>query len=84
MEKENEEKSRKITGAILSSIIVSFFFILMMIVFTIFLFMDDAMPLSVYFYFMATFLIPTIGIIVSLYFRMREIESGEEEEAKKY
>ena len=82
--KKSYEKNGRITGAVLSSIIICIFFVFMMVIFTILQFMEEPMPLTIYLYFMATFLIPTIGIGVSLYFRIREIKSGEEDEAKKY
>ncbi len=85
MKEKKYEKNGRITGAVLSGIVFCIFFVFMMVVFTILQFMEEPiMPPAIYLYFMATFLIPTIGIGVSLYFRIREIKSGEEDEAKKY
>ena len=85
MKKKTYKKNGRITGAVFSSILFSWIFLVLMIIITFFQFSEeDKMPVIMYLYIMATLLLPTVGIVINLIFRIKEIRSGEEDEAKKY
>lgn len=85
MKKKTYKKNGRITGAILSSLFFSWMFLLLIFVLTFLQFSEtDRMPTSMYITTMIILLIPTVGIGVSLLSRIKEIKSGEEDEAKKY
>lgn len=78
-------KSKKIIGAIISSVIFGAFFIAMVSGITYFqLTEEDKMPWIVYGIVMCLFGFPIIGIVYNLVIRIKEILGGEEDEASKY
>lgn len=78
-------KSKKIIGAIISSVIFGAFFIAMVSGITYFqLTEEDRMPWIVYGIVMCLFGFPIIGIVYNLVIRIKEILGGEEDEASKY
>lgn len=84
MKKSVNDHGRKIFGACLSSFIFGALFLFMIILISLIKFSDEGMPIGVYVLFMSIFSIPLIGIISNLVMRIKEIKSGEEDEAKKY
>lgn len=78
-------KSKKIIGAITSSIIFSAFFIAIVCMMSYFQFTEeDKMPWIVYGILAFLFSFPVIGIVYNLVVRIKEILGGEEDEASKY
>lgn len=78
-------KSKKIIGAIISSVIFGAFFIAIVSGITYFqLTEEDRMPWIVYGIVMCLFGFPIIGIVYNLVIRIKEILGGEEDEASKY
>lgn len=78
-------KKKKISGAIISSIVFSLFFIFMAGIITYFQITEiDKIPWSLYTFIMFVFIFPLIGIIYNLIIRIKEINGGEEDEASKY
>ena len=76
---------KKLLGAIIPGIIIIAYLALVLFV-VIFSQMSavEKMPVGVFIYLLIALCIPFIGIIAALFLRIREIENGEEEEAKKY
>ncbi len=76
---------KRLLGAILSGIffVVYFSILLSFIIYTQFI-STDKMPFIIFIIILLACLIPLIGIIYVLFSRVREIQRGEEEEAKKY
>ena len=84
MKKSTYKKNGRITGAILSSLLFGWLFLFLIFIITFLQFSEgEQMPVLMYLFVMTTLLIPTVGIGISLYFRIKEIKSGEEDEAKK-
>lgn len=85
MRKDYYNKSEKIIGAILSSIILSLFFVFMI---ALFIYLQntetDKLPWLLFLFFIIIFSLPIIGIIYNLIIRIKEIKGGEEDEASKY
>ena len=78
-------KSKKIKGAIISSLIFSLFFIFIAVIITYFQFTElDKMPWILYIFIMVIFIFPIVGIVYNLIVRIKEINGGEEDEASKY
>lgn len=78
-------KKKKISGAIISSLIFSIFFIFIAVIITYFQLTEiDKMPWILYIFLMFIFIFPLIGIIYNLIIRIKEINGGEEDEASKY
>ena len=78
-------KSKKIKGAIISSLIFSLFFIFIAVIITYFQFTElDKMPWILYIFIMIIFIFPIVGIVYNLIIRIKEINGGEEDEASKY
>ena len=78
-------KRKKITGAVLSSLIFGSFFIFLVSIITYFQVTEaDKIPWLVYAFLMFLFGFPIVGIIVNLVNRIKEINGGEEDEASKY
>jgi uncharacterized membrane protein (DUF485 family) len=79
------EKKKKSLGALLAGILVILYFgFFLFISISGGLFTDPEIPKFVIIVILFAFLLPIIGVIIALVSRMREINSGEEEEAKKY
>ncbi len=76
-------KTKKILGAVLSSLFFGGIFLFLMGLFTYFLFMDY-IPLVYYILLLFILGAPFIAIIVNLVKRIQEINGGEEDEASKY
>ena len=79
------EKKKKSLGALLAGILVILYFgFFLFVTISAGLFTDPEIPKFVIIIILFAFLLPVIGVIIALVSRMREINSGEEEEAKKY
>lgn len=80
-----EDQTKKINGAIISSIVFIIFFIFFAGLITYFQLTEtEKMPMALYIFFIAMFIIPTISVIINLITRIKEIKGGEEDEASKY
>lgn len=78
-------KSRKIRGAILSSLVFSLFFLALSGMVTYFQFTEaEKMPWFLFWFVVFLLLIPVFGIVYNLVIRINEIDKGEEDEASKY
>lgn len=78
-------KSKKIMGAVGSSLIFSFFFIFILAMIIYFQTTEtDKMPWLIYFFLVVILSLPLIGIVINLIKRIKEINGGEEDEASKY
>lgn len=78
-------RSKKIIGAVLSSLAMSLFFIFMLGSITYFQCTEEVMlPWGPYVFVLCVFGVPLLGIIINLVVRIREILGGEEDEASKY
>ena len=78
-------KSKKIIGACISSLIFGLLFIFLGYTVTYFqMTQDDKMPLFFFIFVMGVLLLPVIAIIYNLIVRIKEILGGEEDEASKY
>ena len=83
--KKNKDHSKKITGAIISSIPFIAMFLLLTGMMTYYQFIEeDKIPMIIYIFLMGLFTIPMISVIVNLVTRIKEIKGGEEDEASKY
>ena len=81
----NKAHSIKIRGAIISSITFILLFLFFAGLITYFQMTEtEKMPLALYIFCMALFILPTISIIINLIARIKEIKGGEEDEASKY
>ena len=83
MKKINDEQRKKITGAIISSIIFGalFLFVAIMMVYGMIM---DPIPIPIFIIIELIVLTPLISIIYNLVKRIEEIKGGEEDEASKY
>ena len=80
-----EDQTKKINGAIISSIVFIIFFLFFAGLITYFQLTEtEKIPMALYIFFMAMFIIPTISVIINLITRIKEIKGGEEDEASKY
>ncbi len=78
-------KSKKIVGAVISSLIFGSFFIFLVGIISYFQFTEvEKMPWIVYIVLMVILCFPLVGMIVNLVSRIKEINGGEEDEASKY
>ena len=78
-------KTKKIRGAIISSITFSIFFIWLNGIITYFQFTEkEKMPWIIYGFIIFILIIPVISIVYNLVIRIKEIKGGEEDEASKY
>lgn len=78
-------KSKKIVGAVISSLIFGSFFIFLVGIISYFQFTEvEKMPWIVYIGLMVILCFPLVGMIVNLVSRIKEINGGEEDEASKY
>lgn len=78
-------KSAKIVGAVLSSVLIGLFFLVMVGSITYFQFTEDeVLPTGTYIFTMCIFGVPLLCIVVTLIARIREVLGGEEDEASKY
>jgi hypothetical protein len=77
-------KVKKLWGAILSAIVFILYFGLLIFFFTMAEILTGDLPLPVFAIISFLLLIPLVGIVTALVLRVREIQGGEEEEAKKY
>lgn len=81
----SSNKSKKIIGAICSSIVFSLFFVFMIGLFIYFQNTEtEQLPWILFSFFMVIFGLPIVGIIYNLIIRIKEIKGGEEDEASKY
>lgn len=77
--------TKRIIGAVISSIIFATLFIFIGAVITYFQFTEvEKMPWVIYYFVMFIFIIPIISIGYNLIIRIKEINGGEEDEASKY
>ncbi len=78
-------KTKKILGAVLSSLIFGALFVALLVAITyIMFFTQSEMPLVAYLILVFVLGMPLVGIIVNLVARIKEINGGEEDEASKY
>lgn len=78
-------KKRKIIGSIISSIVFISFFVLTICLLSYLQITDtEKMPWALYWFSIAIFVFPILGIIYNLVIRIKEINGGEEDEASKY
>ena len=78
-------KSKKIWGAALAGLsVILYYGILLWVIISADFHADDKMPMSILIIIIGAFLIPIVGVLIALMIRLQEIQSGEEEEAKKY
>lgn len=85
MRETKTNKSKKIIGAILSSILFGFMFVVIIVTVSYFQFTEaEKIPWLIYAFIMFILAIPLIGMIVNLIERIKEILEGEEDEASKY
>ena len=79
------DKRKKLIGALLAGCLVILYYgVLLFIASQAGLFTDPDIPKFLIIIILVAFLIPIVGVTIALVSRMREIQSGEEEEAKKY
>lgn len=80
-----QDQTKKIQGAVISSIIFILFFLFFAGLITYFQITDvEKMPEALYVFVMGIFVIPMISVIINLIARIKEIKGGEEDEASKY
>lgn len=75
---------KKLLGAILSGGITIIYFGLIFLLFFYQELTTKDIPLPTFIIMLIFIFIPLAGIVISLIFRINEIKSGEEDEAKKY
>ena len=81
----SKDQTKKITGAIASSIIFILLFIFLIGLITYFqLTEEEKMPIALYIFVIGIFIVPLFGVITNLFIRIKEIKGGEEDEASKY
>ena len=79
------DKRKKLIGALLAGCLVILYYgVILFIASQAGLFTDPDIPKFLIIIILVAFLIPIVGVTIALVSRMREIQSGEEEEAKKY
>ncbi len=77
-------RKKRLLGAVLSGCFFLLYFGgLLCLFFFSGLFTGDV-PLSIFIIFSVVLAIPFFGVLLALYYRIREIQNGEEDEAKKY
>ena len=74
----------KLWGAIISSSVLILYFGFLFILFTYASVSTGDIPLLLFIVLSLFIALPLVGIILALVFRVKELKSGEEEEAKKY
>lgn len=74
----------KLWGAIISASVLIFYFGFLFILFTYASVSTEDIPLLLFIVLSLFIALPLVGIILALVFRVKELKSGEEEEAKKY
>ena len=80
-----KKNTKRIIGAVVPFIIIELLFILILSAIIHFQVKNtDEMPLLFYIFIIIYLLIPIICLIVTVISRIKEIKSGEEEEASKY
>lgn len=75
---------KKLICAILSAVFIFIYFSVFLIIFTCTGITEGDVPLPIFIMMIIGLLAPLIGISIALVFRIKELKSGEEEEAKKY
>lgn len=75
---------KKILGAVLSGVLALLYFGAVFFLFTFLGITTKDIPLPLFIVIIIFLLIPLFGIVIALMSRIKEINSGEEEEAKKY
>ena len=76
--------NKKLWGAIISASVFILYFGSLFLFFTAAGIFTKDFPLPLFFIILLFLSIPLVGIILALVFRVKEIKSGEEEEAIKY
>ena len=85
MKSVDSNTSKKIFGAIISSVVFGFIFLFFSILISYFQFSEsDKMPWLLFIIFLFISTIPLFGIVINLINRIKEIKGGEEDEASKY
>ena len=85
MKKSKDNSTKKIIGALFSSLIVSAIFIMIIISMCYFQFTEtDKLPIMLFLVILLVLILPVVGIVSNLIERIMEIKNGEEDEARKY
>lgn len=85
MENIRGDRAKKISGAIVSSVIFVLIFIFLAGIITYFQVTEvEKMPMALYVFVMGVFIVPMVSVIINLVTRIKEIKGGEEDEASKY
>lgn len=85
MKKFSDEQKTKLVGTIVSGLLCGGYFLLLIILIIYCQFVaSEKMPGILFLLMVCILLLPFIGILYSFISRVREIRSGEEEEASKY
>lgn len=81
----SKDRTKRISGAIISSIIFILFFAFLVSMITYFQITEtEKIPMIIYIFIVGILIIPMISIILNLVTRIKEIKGGEEDEASKY
>lgn len=80
-----QDQTKKIQGAVISSAIFLAIFLFFSGLITYFQITEvEKMPMALYIFVMGIFIIPMISVVINLITRIKEIKGGEEDEASKY
>ena len=75
---------KKLLGAILSAFVFIALFVYFIYIFYQGSVVTGDVPMFMFLFILIFFVIPLVGVVVALIYRIQEILEGEEEEAKKY
>lgn len=75
---------KKLVGPILSGVLVGAYFLFFILFFSQILMEESGAPVYGFIFLICFLFVPLFSIIYVVYERVREIQNGEEEEAKKY
>lgn len=85
MREIKSNKVKKISGAVISSLIFGSIFLFVIGIISYFQFTEsDNIPWVIYLFIMFVLVLPLIGMVINLIGRIKEIQGGEEDEASKY
>ena len=85
MKNINYSHTKKIQGAVISSVVFILLFMFFIGLITYFQITEvEKMPIILYIFVIGMFVVPIIGIVINLISRIKEIKGGEEDEASKY
>ena len=75
---------KKLLGAILSALVFIAIFIYFIYIFYQGSVATGEVPMFMFLFILIFFVVPLVGVVIALIYRIQEILEGEEEEAKKY